>query len=66
MIKILLLELTARFFYVWQLGVSRYWVPSLYRSWVCNLLVQLLPGLPRSVTLGLKFTEFTTILDCLI
>jgi hypothetical protein len=29
--------------------------PSLTRGWVCNLLVQLLLGLARAVTLGSKF-----------
>jgi hypothetical protein len=31
------------------------WAPSLTRGWVCNLLVQLLLGLARAVTLGSKF-----------
>jgi hypothetical protein len=44
------LELMTRlFFSVWQL-----WVFYLTRGWVCNLLVQLLLGLARAVTLGSK------------
>jgi hypothetical protein len=38
----------------WRLRVSWYGAPSLTRARVCNLLVQLLPGLARAVTLGLK------------
>jgi hypothetical protein len=49
------LELMTRFFFsVWQLWVSWCWAPSLTRAWVCNLLVQLLLGLARAVTLGSK------------
>jgi hypothetical protein len=33
------------------------WVPSLTRGWVCNLLVQLLLGLARAITLGSSPTE---------
>jgi hypothetical protein len=48
-------EPTTRFFFaVWQLRVSWYSAPSLTRGWVCNLLVQLLLGLARAVTLGSK------------
>jgi hypothetical protein len=49
------LEPMTRFlFSVWRLRVSWYVVPSLTRGWVCNLLVQLLLGLARAVTLGSK------------
>jgi hypothetical protein len=41
-------------FSVWQLRVSWCGAPSLTRGRVCNLLVQLLLGLARAVTLGLK------------
>jgi hypothetical protein len=41
-------------FSVWQLRVSWCRAPSLTRGWVCNLHVQLLLGLARSVTLGSK------------
>jgi hypothetical protein len=34
--------------------VSWYGAPSLTRGWFCNLLVQLLPGIARAVTLGSK------------
>jgi hypothetical protein len=37
-----------------QLGICYFVVPSLTRGWVCNLLVQLLLGLARAVTLGSK------------
>jgi hypothetical protein len=40
------------FITVWQFRVSWCGVPSLRRGWVCNLLVQLLLGLARAVTLG--------------
>jgi hypothetical protein len=33
------------------------WAPSLTRGWVCNLLVQLLLGLARAVTLGSKYSK---------
>jgi hypothetical protein len=39
---------------LWRLPVSWYEAPSLTRGWVCNLLVQLLLGLARVVTLGSK------------
>jgi hypothetical protein len=39
---------------VWRLLVSWYGTPSLMRGWVCNLLVQLLLGLARAVTLRCK------------
>jgi hypothetical protein len=39
---------------VWQLWVSWCGAPSLTRGWVCNLLVQLLLGLARAVTLWSK------------
>jgi hypothetical protein len=46
------LEPMARFFFpVWQLQVSWCGAPSLTRGWACNLLVQLLLGLARTVTL---------------
>jgi hypothetical protein len=38
----------------WRLRVSSYGAPSLTRGWVSNLLVQLLLGLVRAVTLGSK------------
>jgi hypothetical protein len=38
--------------FAWQLWVSWCGAPSLTRGWVCDLLVQLLPGLARAVTLG--------------
>jgi hypothetical protein len=46
--------MTRSFFSVWQLWVSLCSAPSLTRGWVCNLLVQLLLGLARAVTLGSK------------
>jgi hypothetical protein len=39
---------------VWQLRVSCCGAPSLTRGWICNLLVQLLLGLARAITLGSK------------
>jgi hypothetical protein len=42
------------FFIVCQMWVSWCEAPSLTRGWVCNLLVQLLLGLARAVTLGSK------------
>jgi hypothetical protein len=39
---------------VWRLQVCWYGAPSLTRGWVCNFLVQLLPGLARALTLGSK------------
>jgi hypothetical protein len=49
------LEPMTRFlFSVWQLRVSWCVAPSLTRGWVYNLLVQLLLGLARAVTLGSK------------
>jgi hypothetical protein len=44
-----LLEISFR-----QLRVCYFVAPSLIRGWVCNLLVQLLLGLARAVTLGSK------------
>jgi hypothetical protein len=45
----------ARFFFsVWRLRVSWCVAPFLTRGCVCNLLVQLLLGLARAVTLGSK------------
>jgi hypothetical protein len=41
-------------------------VSHLTRGWVCNLLVQLLLGLARVVTLGSKSRRTTTIFYCLI
>jgi hypothetical protein len=46
--------------------VSYFVAPSLTRGRVCNLLVQLLLGLARAVTLGSKSAELTTIFYCLI
>jgi hypothetical protein len=46
--------MTRFLFSVWQLRISWYGAPSLTRGWVCNLLVQLLLGLARAVTLGSK------------
>jgi hypothetical protein len=49
------LEPMTRFlFSVWWLRVSWCVAPSLTRGWVCNLLVPLLLGLARVVTLGLN------------
>jgi hypothetical protein len=49
------LESTTRYlFSVWQLRVSWFGAPSLTRRWVCNLLVQLLLGLARAISLGSK------------
>jgi hypothetical protein len=39
---------------LWRLQVSWYVAPSLTRGWFCNLLVQLLLGISRAVTLGSK------------
>jgi hypothetical protein len=39
----------------WQLRISWCEAPSLTRGYVCNLLVQLLLGLVRAVTLGSEF-----------
>jgi hypothetical protein len=46
--------MTRFLFSVWQLWVSWCGAPSLTRGWVCNLLVQLLLGLARAVTLRTK------------
>jgi hypothetical protein len=46
--------MTRFLFSVWRLRVSWCRAPSLTRGWVCNLLVQFLLGLTRSVTLGSK------------
>jgi hypothetical protein len=49
------LEPMIRFlFSVWRLRVSWCVAPSLTRGWVCNLIVQLLLGLARAVTLESK------------
>jgi hypothetical protein len=53
-------------FSVWQLRVSCCGAPSLTRGWVCNLLVQLLFGLARAITLGSKSRGTQTIFYCLI
>jgi hypothetical protein len=42
-------------FSAWQLRVSWCEEPSLARRWACNLLVKVLLGLARAVTLGSKF-----------
>jgi hypothetical protein len=56
------LEPMTRFlFYVWQLRISCCGAPSLTRGWVYNLLVQLLLGLARAVTLGSKSRRTQTI-----
>jgi hypothetical protein len=61
------LEPMTRFlFSVWQLLVSYCGAPSLTRGWVCNLLIQLLLGLARAVTLGCKSHRTQTIFYCLI
>jgi hypothetical protein len=39
---------------LWRLRVFLYGAPSLTRGWVCNLLVRLLLGIARAVTLGSK------------
>jgi hypothetical protein len=49
------------FFFVWQFWLCWYWAPSLTRGWVCNLLVQLLFGLARAITLGSKYRRTQTI-----
>jgi hypothetical protein len=46
--------MTRILFSVWQLQVSLYGAPSLTRGWVYDLLVQLILGLARVVTLGSK------------
>jgi hypothetical protein len=46
--------MTRFLFSVWQLRISWCGAPSLTRGWVSNLLVQLLLGLARAVTLGSK------------
>jgi hypothetical protein len=46
--------MTIFLFSFWQSWVSWCWAPSLTRGCVCNLLVQLLLGLARTVTLGSK------------
>jgi hypothetical protein len=53
-------------FSVWQLQVSWCGAPSLTRGLVCNLLVQLLPGLARAVTLESKSRRTQTVFCCLI
>jgi hypothetical protein len=42
---------------VWRMRVSWCGAPSLSRGWVCNLLVQLLLGLSRAVTLGVEVSQ---------
>jgi hypothetical protein len=51
--------MTRLLFLVWQLQVSWCGMPSMMRRWVCNLLVHLLQGLARAVTLGSKFRRTT-------
>jgi hypothetical protein len=46
--------MTRFLFSVWRLQASWCGAPSLARGWVCNLLIQLLLGLARVVTLGSK------------
>jgi hypothetical protein len=46
--------MTRFLFSVWRLWVSWCGAPSFTRGWVCNLLLQLLLGLPKAVTLGSK------------
>jgi hypothetical protein len=58
--------MTRFLFPVWQLRVSCCWTPSLTIGWVCNLLVQLLLGLSRAITLGSKSRRTQTIFYCLI
>jgi hypothetical protein len=54
--------LVTRFlFSVWRLQVSWCVAPSLTRGWVCNVLVELLLGLARAVTLGSKSRRTQTI-----
>jgi hypothetical protein len=61
------LEPMTRFlFSAWHLQVSCCGAPSLMRGWVCNLLVQLLVGLARAVTLEPKSCRTQTIFYCLI
>jgi hypothetical protein len=61
------LEPMTRFlFSVWQLRVSCYGAPSLTRGWFCNLLVQLLLGLARAITLESDSSRTQTIFYCLI
>jgi hypothetical protein len=56
------LEPMTRFlFSVWQLQVSCCGAPSLTRGWVCNLLVQLLLGLARTIILGSNSRRTKTI-----
>jgi hypothetical protein len=50
----------------WQLQVFCCGAPFLTRGLVCNLLVQLLLGLARAVTLGSKSHRTQTIFCCLI
>jgi hypothetical protein len=58
--------MTRLLFSVWQLQVSCCGAPSLTRGWVCNLLIQLLLGLARAITLGFKSLRTQTIFYCLI
>jgi hypothetical protein len=60
------LELMTRFLYsVWQLQVSCCGALSLTWGRVCNLLVQLILGLARAVTLRSKSRRTQTIFYCL-
>jgi hypothetical protein len=56
-----LLEISFR-----QLRLCYCVAPSLTWGLICNLLVQLLPGLARAVTLGSNPAELTAIFYCLI
>jgi hypothetical protein len=53
-------------FQYWQLRISWYGAPSMTRGWICNLLVRLLLGLVRAVTLGTKTHRTQTTFYCLI
>jgi hypothetical protein len=52
-------------FLYWQLWFSWCGASSLMRGWICNLLVHLLLGLARAVTLGLEFLRPTVDQCCL-
>jgi hypothetical protein len=61
------LEPMTRFqFSVWQLRDFFCRALSLTRGWACNLLVQLLLGLARAITLGSKSRRTQTIFYCII
>jgi hypothetical protein len=49
-----------------QLRLCFFVAPSLTRGRVCNLLVELLLGLARAVTIGRSPAELTAIFYCLI